>query len=85
MKALKCPECEEVSTFTCGWTGTTQYWAPLTVDNGGDVQIDYDKADNSGEDEDDWEEGDCDCGKCGAKVPIDNLEVVDVEQGVAAE
>ena len=84
MKAMKCPECGEVSTFTSGWTGRTQYLAPVKVDNGGHVQIDYEHAD-SGEDNDGCDVDECQCDKCGARVSIDDIEVVDVGEEVPAE
>lgn len=86
MKVMKCPECEVVSTFTHEWTGTTDYWAPLTVDNDGDIQVDYDNAYDEGVDDEDYDPVDeCRCDKCDAIVFIDEIEIVEAEEQVPAE
>ena len=81
---MKCPECEEMSTFTHEWTGTIEFWAPLTVDNDGDIEIDYDNFCDSGIDSEDSDESECRCDKCGAAVTLDNIEVVDTEEDALA-
>lgn len=85
MKLMRCPECEEVSTFTHYYTMSTAYAAPLVVDNDGDLQIDYDDAYEGETDADEDDEEECLCDKCNSQVSIDDIEIVEAENEVPAE
>ena len=70
---MKCPECEEVSTFTHRYQ--IQHSAPVVLDDG-EITIDYDNETVfDPEDDDDT----CTCDKCGREVQIDNIGIVNAE------
>lgn len=75
---MKCPECDEVSTFTHPYH--LPYSAPIVLDHG-EVAIDYDSATEHDPVED---EETCICDKCGIEVSLDNIEIVEMENGEAA-
>lgn len=83
MKAMKCPECGEVSTFAHEWTGTVEFWAPLAVNDDGEIDTDYDNTDESGVDEEDCELNQCRCDNCNKIISIDSIQVI--EEDVAAD
>jgi hypothetical protein len=70
MKEMKCPECEEASTFTHEWTGTFRCSAPVSI-FGNEVEIDYEA-----DDCDDNCDCECRCDKCGTRLALDEIEVV---------
>jgi len=84
MKLMKCPECDEISTFSHSWTESIPYSAPCVVDDDGDVHIDFDNV-YEGESEIDECDTECLCDKCNAQVSIDDIEIVEAANAVPAE
>jgi hypothetical protein len=80
VKVMKCPECEEVTTFTHHWKETTFYFAPVIIGNDDIVLIDHDKGNKkySGVDNMSDDEGECD--KCGCVLCLEEIEIVEVKK-----
>lgn len=70
---MKCPECQEISTFTHPYT--ISYSAQVVLDHG-EVAIDYDYPTEHDPVED---EETCICDKCGIEVSLDNIEIVETD------
>ena len=85
MKVLKCPECGDISTFTHQWWTSTNYIAPVEIDEYGDIDVNFDKG-YCLDDESEYDEGNADttCDKCGAIVEIDSIEAVEIGEEVSA-
>ena len=84
---MQCPKCKEISTFTINYISSTEYYAPLFVNEQGEVRIDYDDAEEDGWCGDDID-GDgemCLCDKCNKRVVIDDIEIVETKDEVLAE
>lgn len=85
MTVMKCPECGVVSTFTHQWWTSTNYIAPVHIDEDGEVEVNFDNSDClDDESEYDEDQADTRCDKCGAVVELVNIEVVDVRKQVRA-
>jgi hypothetical protein len=85
MKLMKCPHCEEISTFTQQWSATTEFWAPLIIDDDGKIHVDYDEAEDSSSDVDGPSTDKCVCDNCNKELSIDNIKIVENENVVLAE
>jgi hypothetical protein len=73
-EVLKCPDCEEVSTFTHSYQ--VQHSAPVVLGDG-EITIDYDNETKFDPQDD---EDTCTCDKCGREVQIDAIEIANAEE-----
>ena len=73
-KAMKCPDCEQVSTFSYRYQ--VQYSAPVVLGDG-EITIDYDNETRFDPEDD---EDTCTCDKCGVEIQIDDIAVVAAEE-----
>jgi phage FluMu protein Com len=84
MKAMKCPSCEEVSTFTFEWINQTTHFAPLKLDEDENLQIDYDSG-RGFPDESEIDEDECRCNECNSVVLIEEIEILETEESEDSE
>jgi hypothetical protein len=85
MKVMKCPRCEEISTFSQHWSDIVAFEAPLKVNADGKIEVDYYNTEDSSWNTDIEDPNRCVCNNCCEELSISKIAIVETEDEVLAE